>query len=177
MTTITKKGATHPRSFENTSAMVLLLCAPAPAAPAHSALLHGNLIAPDLVSNPEHTQRTVPTVHCPQWAATGPHCPLSGGRGGYTVWTVLTVSIRGDRTGHRPPHGGTAPSLSRFPPGPFYSDFTVGTVDSACRLDKGDWRLSTCDASDGHNHGAVWRSHTHVPRTTCSPRIRYPLIR
>ena len=48
MTAITKKGATHPRSFENTSAMVLLLCAPAPAAPAHSALLHGNLIAPDL---------------------------------------------------------------------------------------------------------------------------------
>ena len=51
MTTITKKGATHPRSFENTSAMVLLLCAPAPAAPAHSALLHSNFIAPDLVSN------------------------------------------------------------------------------------------------------------------------------
>ena len=50
MTTITKKGATHPRSFENTSAMVLL-CAPAPAAPAHSALLLSNFIAPDLVSN------------------------------------------------------------------------------------------------------------------------------
>ena len=31
--------------------MVLLLCAPAPAAPGHSALLHGNLIAPGLVSN------------------------------------------------------------------------------------------------------------------------------
>ena len=60
-----KKEPPTQDSLRSTSAMVLLLCAPL-AAPAHPALLHGNLIAPDLAPS-----QTTPRAHWRQLPIKG----------------------------------------------------------------------------------------------------------